>query len=390
MLGTRSRVLSVRLLVGLCLGLAASLLPPPATAGAASVEISWVRRASGLSSPVQVANAKDGTGRLFLVEKAGRIRIYRAGRMLAKPYLDIRNLVDDAGERGLLSVAFSPRWRTSPYLWVSYTNARGTLRIVRFKAKSYTANSIDRSTARLVFEVPHPANYTNHNAGQLVFGRDRTLFIATGDGGGGGDPGNRAQSLRSLSGKILRLDVLRGCGSKRYCIPSTNPWAKSKVYRRAIWARGVRNPWRMSIDAATGDLWVADVGQNRYEEITRLSTKRGGHNLGWSCREARAVYISSRCGARGGFVGPTFAYPRSYGQSVTGGFVYRGSRYASLLRGRYIGADYVSGRVFIGSGRSVSTVGRLSNVTSFGEGGDRELWAVTAGGALYAMRARRS
>jgi glucose/arabinose dehydrogenase len=386
MVAALQRYAGQRALVALCLGLAAALLPAPGPASAASVSVSWSRQAGGLSSPVQVVSPKDGTGRLFIVEKAGRIRIWRDGSLRATPYLDIRDLVSDAGERGLLSIAFSPRWESAPYFWVSYTNSAGTLRVVRYRASSYAANTAPRSSARPVLDVPHPAQYTNHNGGQLAFGNDGNLLISTGDGGGSGDPGNRAQSARSLSGKILRVDVLNSCGSRRYCIPTTNPYAKSTVYKREIWARGIRNAWRFSVDPATGYVWVADVGQGRYEEINVI--RRPGRNLGWSCREGSAVYASSRCSSGTTYHPPTFVYSHSYGSSVTGGFVYRGSRYASFLRGWYIGGDYVSGRVFMARGTRLVTVGSLPGVTSFGEGEAREIWAVTSSGGLHRMSAR--
>ena len=370
--------------------LAPLVVVPAGSASAAALSISWTRRATGLVQPVHVTSARDGTGRLFVVEKPGRIRVYSGGRVLATPYLDIRSSVDDAGEGGLLSIAFHPQWKTKPYFWVAYVNNAGNLRVVRFKASRYTANTVRRTTARSAFEVPHPARHTNHFGGQVAFGPDGYLYVSTGDGGGAGDPDGDAQSLRSLSGKILRLQVVgayQRCG-RGYCIPATNPYAKSTTRKRAIWASGLRNPWRFSFDRANGNLWIGDVGQSKQEEVDRIGAGVGGKNLGWSCREGRLVYRASRCRAGVAYVRPVHVYPRSYGRSVTGGFVYRGSTYKGILNGRYIGGDFGSGRIFYSTRSGLRTGGSLPGVTSFGEGGTRELWAVTINGGLYRMSAR--
>jgi glucose/arabinose dehydrogenase len=364
---------------------------PAGSASAAGVAITWSREATGLVQPTQVTSPRDGTGRVFIVEKAGRIRIFDGGRILATPYLDIRSLVKDDGEGGLFSIVFHPQWKTMPYIWVNYVNNAGDVRVARFKAASYTSNTVSPSTSVRTIDVPHPDAYTNHFGGQLAFGRDGYLYLSTGDGGGSGDPGNRAQNLASLSGKILRLAVVGAystCGRASYCIPSTNPYARSTTANPAIWARGLRNPWRISFDAANGDLWIGDVGQSRQEEIDRIPAGSGGRNLGWSCREGTLVYDASRCRSGTTYTSPRYVYGRSYGTTVTGGYIYRGTRYKSLLGGRYVGGDYGSGRVFYTASGTVRTAGSLPDVTSFGEIGTRELWAVTIGGGLYRMVAR--
>jgi glucose/arabinose dehydrogenase len=371
--------------------LAPVVIMPAGSAAAAGVAITWSRQATGLVQPTQVTSPRDGTGRLFIVEKAGRIRIFVGGRVLATPYLDIRSLVKDDGEGGLFSIAFHPQWKTKPYFWVNYVNSGGDVRVARFKAPSYTSNTVSRRTSVRTIDVPHPDAYTNHFGGQLAFGRDGYLYLSTGDGGGSGDPGNRSQNLASLSGKILRLAVVGAnsmCGRASYCIPSTNPYASSTTANRAIWARGLRNPWRISFDAATGNLWIGDVGQSRQEEIDRIPAGAGGRNLGWSCLEGKLVYNASRCRSGATYTSPSYVYGRSYGTTITGGYIYRGERYRSILGGRYIGGDYGSGRVFYTASGTVLTAGSLANVTSFGEAGNRELWAVTYGGGLYRMAAR--
>lgn len=355
----------------------------------AAVSVDWIRKASGLSSPTHVTSARDGTRRLFVAEKSGVVRIYRNGRLLRRPFLDIRDRVRTDGEAGLLSIAFHPRYTARPKLWVAYTTGGNDVRVARFSASSATANRVRKSTGRRVVTVPHPARNSNHFGGQLVFGPGGLLFLSTGDGGGSGDPGDRAQNRRSLQGKILRLKVLgarKACGGA-YCVPSGNPYAGSRPGRGEIWATGLRNAWRFSADPATGDLWVADVGQGSFEEIDRIPAGAGGRNLGWSCKEGFATYNASRCRSGADYLDPVATYGRDYGTSITGGFVYRGSRYAALLGGRYVGGDFGSGRVFYLEGADRQPAGWLPGVTSFGEGAGRELWAVTYSGGLYRMKA---
>ena len=354
-----------------------------ASAAATAVSITWSRRATGLVQPTQVTSPRDGTGRMFVVEKAGRIRVFSGGRLLATPYLDIRSLVKTDGEGGLFSIAFHPNWRTQPYFWVNYVTKAGDVRVARFKAPSYTANSVSASTLVKIIDVWHPDQYTNHFGGQVAFGHDGYLYVSTGDGGGAGDPNNRAQDTRFLLGKMLRLQVI-GCSI--YCIPPTNPYARSTTAKRQIWSIGLRNPWRFSFDGATGDLWIGDVGQSAQEEVDHIRAGAGGKNFGWSCREGRLVYNSSRCRSGATYTSPTMVYGRSFGTTITGGYVYRGATYRSILGGRYIGGDFGSGRIFYGGNLRVG--GSLSSVTSFGEGPGRELWAVTIEGGLYRMAAR--
>jgi glucose/arabinose dehydrogenase len=370
--------------------LAPAVILPAGSASAATISITWSQQETGFVQPTQVTSAKDGTGRLFIVEKAGRIRIWDDGQILATPYLDIRSWVKDDGEGGMFSIVFHPQWKTNPFIWVYYVNNAGDVRVARFKAARYTSNTVSTSTAIKTIDIWHPDQYTNHFGGQLAFGRDGYLYISTGDGGGGGDPLARAQDKASLGGKILRLRVVGAyatCGRSSYCIPSSNPYAGSKPGHGAIWAIGLRNPWRISFDAANGDLWIGDVGQSAQEEVDRIRAGVGGKNLGWSCREGTAVYNSSRCRAGVAYMSPQYAYGRSYGTTITGGFVYRGSAYSSFLGGHYIGGDFGSGRIFYTSGSVIRTAGSLPDVTSFGEGNTREIWAVTIGGGLYRMAA---
>ena len=378
---------------GLLAAAVAGLLVLPLTAlGAGSASavtaVDFVQRASGLSQPTQVTSARDGSGRLFVTEKTGRVRVYAGGRLLAQPFLDLRSRVRTDGEGGLLSIAFHPHYRAHPVLWVAYTDLSGDLRVARFRAGSATANRVPLSSYHRVIDVAHPT-FSNHYGGQLAFGRAGLLFLSTGDGGSAGDPSNQAQDVRKLQGKILRLMVVgarKACG-RFSCIPSGNPYAGPRPGRGEIWAVGLRNPWRFSVDPATGDLWVGDVGQDRFEEIDRIPAGVGGANLGWSCLEGPSTFVQSRCRAGVSFREPEWSYGRDYGTTVTGGFVYRGTRYAGLLGGTYLAGDFGSGRVFTGTSTGITTVGQLDGVTSFGEDAQREIWAVTIAGGLYQLQA---
>ena len=366
-----------------------AVVVPVGPAAAAGPSITWTRKAAGLEQPVHVASARDGTGRLFVVEKTGRLKTYASGRV--ETYLDISDRVGTEGEAGLLSVAFHPRFRTTPYLWVAYSLPDGSsLRVARFEATTHSAATIDAGTAVQVLDVPHPTNRSNHWGGQLAFGRDGFLYISTGDGG---DGGANARRFTSLAGKILRIDALRGCGGRAYCVPATNPYAGRSDVRQEIWARGLRNPWRFSIDPADGDLWVADVGDANREELTRLKYAVRGADLGWNVCEAHWTKGSAtRCSlaTRRSYRGPSYWYNHSYGESITGGFRYRGAKYRSFLGGRYIGGDFVSGKVFTMYVGRTRTAGNLPGVTSFGESALREIWAVTLNGGLFRMTARNA
>ena len=295
--------------------------------------------------------------------------------------------MSDGGEGGLLSVAFQPHYKKHPFFWVAYTNNAGDVQVSRFRANGPRAATARGGSEKRVLVVPHPRQFSNHFGGQLAFGRGDYLFMSTGDGGGGGDPSNHAQSKKSLQGKILRIKVIgvrKACG-KYMCVPASNPYAGKTKGRGAIWLIGLRNAWRFSVDPRTGDLWIADVGQGEVEEVDHVT--RGGLNLGWSCREGNTVFNASRCRSGRSYLAPVYTYTHSYGNSITGGFIYRGSRSASLLGGRYVGADFGSGNVFYSSGGGLVTAGQLANVTSFGEDDKRELWAVTYDGVLYQMTA---
>jgi len=346
-----------------------------------------------------VTSARDGSHRLFVVQQGGTVRVVKRGSLRAQVYLDISSRVRSGGEQGLLSIAFHPGFRRHPFLYAAYTRDDGALVVTRFRATSAGARSVSAATARHVLTVPHPQQ-TNHNGGQLMFGRDGLLFISTGDGGGGGDPYANAENLDSLSGKVLRIDVDRNCGSHHYCVPGGNPFARSTTKKRPIFDWGLRNPWRMSIDRATDRMWIADVGQDAWEEVDRVR-QSGGKDFGWSCREGRASYSSSRCSINGSarhIKGPLTVYHHDSVDGTTrcaviGGFAYRGPSYP-FAHGLYVYGDYCTGEVWA-LGRSGGSwhnakVGDIGGgLTGFGEGDSGEIYAVTSGGTMYHAVFRR-
>jgi glucose/arabinose dehydrogenase len=364
------------------------------TVPAASTRLVATTLVTGLVAPLMVAAANDGTSRLFVVEQAGRIRTV-VGRRITGTYLDIRSLVTSGGERGLLGLAFAPDFATSHLLWVTYTRRDGALVLARLSAVSATAGSATRSSLRTVLVVPHPT-YANHNGGYIGFGPGGYLFLGTGDGGSGGDPRNNAQSLRSLLGKMLRLDVR--CASHPYCSPSTNPYVRSTTARHEIWMSGLRNPWRWSFDT-NGAQWIGDVGQGKYEEIDAIGLRSAPRrNLGWSCREGRHTYLASRCRTTVAYTAPVLelCHPDSVAgcpsaraaEAVIGGFVYRGSAYPAFA-GTYVFGDFVTGRIWPWSSGRLGTPTALAQVSGFGIDDRRELYAVTLDGRLVRVGFRR-
>jgi glucose/arabinose dehydrogenase len=357
---------------------------------------------SGFTAPLLVTGAHDGSNRLFVVEQGGLIRIISGGTTLATPFLDLRGAISSGGERGLLGLAFHPNYPTVPYFYVNFTNVNGNTAIQRYRVSS-NPNIADPASAFRILTITQP--YSNHNGGNLAFGPDGYLYIGMGDGGGSGDPGNRAQSLNSLLGKMLRIDVDHQSSGKRYRVPTSNPYV-GRSGLDEIWSRGLRNPWRWSFDRATGALWIGDVGQNRYEEIDR-SLKQGSTpagraaNYGWPVLEGRACYKPATGCSTTGKYPPLVVYGHSASTanncSVTGGFVYRGSAYP-VLTGVYVFGDFCSGRIW-GVGlwahtpatptllRGAGASPQLA-ISSFGEDDANELYVTDlAGGRIYRVTA---
>jgi glucose/arabinose dehydrogenase len=329
---------------------------------------------SGFEQPVLLTGAGDGTSRLFVVELTGRIRIIRAGAVLSEPFLDLSRVVSTGGERGLFSVAFPPDYATRGVFYVDYTNAAGDSIIARYRVSS-DPDRADPGSAEVLLTVEQP--YANHNGGQLAFGPDGYLYVGFGDGGGAGDPEANAQNPRSMLGKMLRIDV---AGAGAYRIPPDNPFVTSADHRSEIWAMGLRNPWRFSFDRSSGDLYIADVGQNAWEEIDVEPAGSGGHNYGWDLFEGTHPYPADATRDSAGFTAPVVEYARDAGQSVTGGFVYRGARFPAL-DGAYFYADFSSGRVWAlrraGTTWQTALVAETElNIAGFGQDDAGELYVL--------------
>jgi glucose/arabinose dehydrogenase len=331
-----------------------------------------------LEQPVAMA-VRPGDDAIYLVEQIGRVRALRDGRVDPEPVLDIADQVTAGGEQGLLGLVFAPDGR---HLYLDFTDTDGDSRVVELAMSGRRA---DPGSQRLLLRIDDP--YANHNGGQLAFGPDRLLYIAFGDGGGAGDPEGNAQSLGSLLGKILRIDP-RPAGGRPYRVPSDNPFVGRDGARPEIWDYGLRNPWRFSFDPATGDLWIGDVGQNRWEEIDYQPAGAGGRNYGWDRREGRHEFEGER---PDGAVDPVIEYGREGGAcTVIGGYVYRGRRIPGL-RGAYLYGDYCAGwvraaRVSGGRAAEQRDLGTdVQGLSSFGVDADGELYAMSLSGPVYRL-----
>ncbi len=320
---------------------------------------------TGLSSPIQLVNAGDGSNRIFIVEQSATIKVYDAAFNFLSNFLAVSG-VNYGGERGLLSMVFHPNYATNGFFFVYYTNTAGDLELARYHVSS-DPNVAD-ATSKLVFlTIPHPTN-SNHNGGELHFGADGYLYLSTGDGGGGGDVPNNAQNTAVLLGKMLRLDVNTPNGSVNYSIPAGNPFSNE------IYDLGLRNPFRWSFDRLTNDMWIGDVGQDSFEEINfRAAAAAAGVNYGWHCYEANNTYNTTGCGPIANYVFPVYNYPtQNPAAAVIGGIVYRGAAYPAL-QGYNISADFYSGTFYLtrpdGSGGWLTTTQILSpaGMVDFGE-----------------------
>jgi glucose/arabinose dehydrogenase len=339
--------------------------------------------ATGLSSP-DFVTAPPGDARLFVLEQPGVIRIVRAGRLLPAPFLDLRAIVRSGGERGLLGMAFHPDYARRGTFFVNYTDRDGNTRVVRYRV-SRDPDRADPASAVALLRIEQP--YANHNGGMLAFGPDSMLYVGMGDGGSGGDPHGNGQNLGTLLGKLLRIDVDRG---RPYAIPPDNPFVGVAGARGEIWASGLRNPWRFAFDRAAPRLYIADVGQNEWEEIDVADARTGGINYGWNLREGLHAFRDGRAAGRAP-TDPLLEYSHVDGCSVTGGYVYRGAAWPEL-RGTYFFSDWCSGwlRSFRWrDGRATELrewrVGKLGQVTSFGEDGSGELLLTTSQGRLLRL-----
>ena len=374
------------LLVSTCL-VSASCAPGARTdtpAPAATTGLVLEKVVAGLEEPLY-ATAPPGDTRLFVVEQPGRIRIVRAGGLLPAPFLDLTREVSFGGERGLLGLAFHPDYRRNGQFFVNYTDRSGDTRIERFTVGA-DPDRADRGSRKLILAVDQP--YANHNGGHLLFGPDGMLYIGLGDGGGAGDPHGNGQDPGTLLGKLLRIDVDHG---DPYAIPANNPFRRRAGARPEIWAMGLRNPWRYAFDPAGSRLYIADVGQNRWEEIHVADMRRGGLNFGWNRMEGDHCFPLGRPCDSAGLERPVVEYDHSQGCSITGGFVYRGRRLPALA-GHYFYADYCQGwvRSFRMEGGSVVDhrewrLGDAGPVLSFGTDAAGELYLCSGRGEVFRL-----
>ena len=347
--------------------------------------------ASGLGFPLYLT-APAGDARLFIVEKGGAIRIVKDGALLPAPFLSLADRVSTSGEQGLLGLAFDPAYGTNGRFVVHYTDVNGNTVVSMFRVSASDPDLADPASESVLLTAEQP--FANHNGGQILFGPDGMLYIGLGDGGSDGDPGGRGQAVTDLLGDILRVDVSSGTG---YTVPVDNPFVGRPDARPEIWSYGLRNPWRFSFDPATGDLYIADVGQNAWEEVDVVTAAGGagrGTNFGWNPTEGTHCYATPSCDP-GAFTLPVLEYSHSEGCSITGGYVYRGAAIPAL-QGHYFYSDFCRGSVRsfrLQDGEAVepqqwSALAPGGSVTSFGQDVAGELYILTAEGLVFRIAPR--
>jgi glucose/arabinose dehydrogenase len=381
-----------------------------APGGPAALTLTLSVYARGLTKPIGVYNAGAGDPRLFVIEQPGRIRIVQHdGSVLLLPFLNLTDRVESSGsEEGLLGMAFHPDYGKTGFFYVNYTTSAGGVLRTRISQFSVTTdpNVADPTSEKILFTVDQP--FSNHNGGDLHFGPDGLLYIPLGDGGAEGDPRNNAQTTTSLLGKITRIDVDSGAGAPPDCVGEgtggytipPNPMIDGPDNAcDEIWAMGLRNPWRLSFDRLSGDLYLADVGEAKWEEIDRHAVNHpGGQNYGWRCYEGTHVYNAGGCRSSDAYVAPIFEYGHDGGNcAVIGGYVYRGVADPKMA-GRYLLADYCSGNFWDlardgrGSWRAtkhtnLALPGPVAGYTSFGEDAAGELYVTNImNGNLYRLQ----
>jgi glucose/arabinose dehydrogenase len=352
---------------------------------------SWEPVVSGLVKPLDLTSPPDGSGRLFILEQPGIIRVFQDGSLLAEPFLDIQQKALSSGsEQGLLGLAFHPDYAQNGFFFINYTSrdGDGDNTVARYQVSSADPNRADPDSEQILLQIDDP--YGNHNGGGTVFGPDGYLYIGFGDGGSANDPLGNGQSTDTLLGKLLRIDVN---GSQPYAIPADNPFANGGG-KPEIWAYGLRNPWRFSFDRLTGDLYIADVGQNQWEEVDfQPSGAPGGQNYGWDYREGSHPFEGQPPSGLE-LVDPIFEYQHGYGCSVTGGYVYRGEALPEF-RGIYLLSDFCSGRVWgllraaDGTWQSQELFQTGLSVTSFGQDQQGEIYLMDQpSGSVYRLQRR--
>ena len=370
-MGRGIAVLAAAVVASACAASGSTAETSPSTTARPTAVSYTFRPILNAAAPVHVAAPRNKPGWVYVVEQAGRIRLVVNGRYRAAPFLDIRRLVQSGGEQGLLSVAFHPQFASNRRFFVNYTDVNGNTRVVEYRSNAAGTQALLRTRKQWLF-VGQP--YPNHNGGQLAFGPDGRLYVGMGDGGAGGDPENRAQSLGTLLGKLVRINVAAARPSPQ------------------IAALGLRNPWRFSFDRANGDLYIADVGQNAWEEVNYVPRARVTEvaNYGWDVFEGRARFENKQPNPRGRLIAPIHVYGRGDGCSITGGFVYRGAAVPSA-RGRYFFGDYCTGNVWslvVANGAATSVrreAFRIPHLSSFGEDARGELYATSLSGRVYRL-----
>jgi glucose/arabinose dehydrogenase len=337
--------------------------------------------ASGFSSPVEITHC--GDSRLFIVEQDGLIKILNSnGTTNATPFLNVTTLTNGGGEQGLLGLAFHPNYASNGYFYINYTNNSGNTIIARYSVSAGNPN-IANTSGTILLTIPQP--YSNHNGGTLKFGSDGYLYIGMGDGGSGGDPENRAQNINELLGKMLRIDVNSG---SPYGIPAGNPYVGIPGADE-IWAIGLRNPWKFSFDRQNGDLWIADVGQNLYEEVNRAGASESGLNYGWRCYEGNTAYNTAGCPSQSTMKAPLAVTNHADGNcSITGGYVYRGSAYPNFT-GKYFFSDYCKAQIGMMDTSGTITFSQTfsgNSFVTFGEDVNGEIYVGSIGnGVIYKL-----
>ena len=365
--------------------------PAPAPAPG-DADVSLLFRVGGLSKPVFVTNAKDGSGRLFIVEQTGRIKVYKNGAVSSTPFLNISTLVSKGYEQGLLGLAFHPGFTTNRKIYVNYTNTAGDTVIREYRVSTSNPNVVSTGTARDIITIAQP--YDNHNGGSVVFGPDGYLYIGMGDGGSQDDPAERAQNLNTRLGKMLRIDVNGTTSTKNYRSPSSNPYVGISGLDE-IWQIGLRNPYRFSFDRANGNMWIADVGQGDWEEVNRaVKTSSGAGrkaNWGWDVMEGRQCHEpSSGCSTTGKTL-PLLQYGHAAGRcAITGGYVYRGTTIPVLVGG-YVFADFCSGEIWVTTATASAPASKTLlldtslQISGFGESQAGELFVLNHAGSMHML-----
>lgn len=340
---------------------------------------------SGLSAPLDFQIPKDGTGRFFIIEQAGKIRIVKAKKLVPTPFLDIHTIIESGGEKGLLGLAFHPQYKTNGRFFVNYTRrVSGQLQtvIAEYHVSAADPNVADPNSARILLVFNQP--FDNHNGGQLAFGPDRFLYIGTGDGGSGGDPQGNGQNLGTLLAKMLRIDVNSG---SPYGIPADNPFVGVSGAKPEIWAYGFRNPWRFSFDNKTKRLFIGDVGQDSWEEVD-IGVKGG--DFGWNIMEGNHCYPPAANCNQNGLIPPIAEYSHSEGDAVIGGYVYRGKAIPALA-GLYVFGDFGSGEIWTlqetqpGVWTRTPLLNAGFNISAFGRAPNNELYVINYAGTLYKL-----